>query len=391
MSRWKYLLSSMITMLFLGVLYAWSILKAPFSEEFFWSAGQLGLNFTLTISVFSLGVFAGGQLLLRFSVRRLLLPAAALVFLGFWGCSLLSGRSPLPLYLLYGCLCGFAIGVAYNVIVSATLAWFGDRRGLCSGLLMMCFGASTLLLGTLASAMFRGIGWRAAYRVIAAVMAAALLSSAFLLKRKDGPEQARRTGRTDVYKKGSFWLFCLYTVALAAGASMVISFAKDISLEIGLSDGLATALVGVLAVCNGLGRLLCGVLSDRCSTTRVMVTAGVLAAAAALALLCAVFFRSGAAGVAGMCATGVAYGFSPTIMSGFVAKTYGMEHFSVNFSLTSFTLIPCSFAAAVGGAMVAGTGGFSGALTLSLILALASIALGAAAGVCARREAARPG
>ena len=35
--RWLYLISGVFTMLFSGVLYAWSILKIPFKNEFQWS------------------------------------------------------------------------------------------------------------------------------------------------------------------------------------------------------------------------------------------------------------------------------------------------------------------------------------------------------------------
>lgn len=387
--KWAYLVSSMATMLFMGVLYTWSILKTPFAREFAWSAGQLGLNFTCTVSVFSLGVFAGGQLVGRVKERWLLLLSAVLVCAGFCGCSFLTGGSVIPLYLLYGCVSGFGIGVAYNVIVSATLSWFDDMRGLCSGMLMMCFGASTLLLGTCASSMFQSIGWRTTFRVFGEAIAIAMLSSAVILR--SNPEQRRSAASTgtDVYKKMSFWLFFLFIIALSAGASMVVSFSRDISLDVGAGEALATTLVGVLAICNGLGRLLCGFLSDRFSVTKVMMIAGGLAAAAACALLYAVSAHQVFAVIIGMCATGIAYGFAPTVISGFVAKTYGMEHFSINFSLASFTLIPCSFAATVGGVMVTKSGGFQSTLILSAILAAISIALAVATGKSAARDSSR--
>lgn len=53
-ARWRYLLPSMAVMLVMGVLYAWSILKVPFAQEFSWTKGQLGVNFTFTISLFRL-------------------------------------------------------------------------------------------------------------------------------------------------------------------------------------------------------------------------------------------------------------------------------------------------------------------------------------------------
>ena len=70
------------------------------------------------------------------------------------------------LYLSYGILAGLGIGVAYNVIISTVSAWFPDKKGLCSGALMMGFGASALVVGRLASALMAGPGWRTAYLAV---------------------------------------------------------------------------------------------------------------------------------------------------------------------------------------------------------------------------------
>ena len=50
--RWPRLLFAAIAMLFAGVIYAWSVLKAPLAAEFGWEAPQLALNFTLTLCFF---------------------------------------------------------------------------------------------------------------------------------------------------------------------------------------------------------------------------------------------------------------------------------------------------------------------------------------------------
>ena len=47
--RWFYLAVGVTAMLFAGILYAWSILKSPFSVEYGWSASELALNFTLAM------------------------------------------------------------------------------------------------------------------------------------------------------------------------------------------------------------------------------------------------------------------------------------------------------------------------------------------------------
>ena len=50
--RWLYLVSGVFTMLFSGVLYAWSILKIPFKSDFNWSDSILAFNFTFTLCFF---------------------------------------------------------------------------------------------------------------------------------------------------------------------------------------------------------------------------------------------------------------------------------------------------------------------------------------------------
>lgn len=47
--RWFYLTIGILSMLFAGILYSWSILKAPLADAFGWNASQLTMNFTLTM------------------------------------------------------------------------------------------------------------------------------------------------------------------------------------------------------------------------------------------------------------------------------------------------------------------------------------------------------
>ena len=123
--RWAYLILGVLALLVAGVVYAWSILKAPLTETFGWSGSELALNFTLTRCFFCLGGFAGGLLSRRLGDRLCLFLAAGLSGLGFLLASRLGGKV-LMLYISYGILAGFGIGLAYNVIISAVSAWFPD-------------------------------------------------------------------------------------------------------------------------------------------------------------------------------------------------------------------------------------------------------------------------
>ena len=305
--RWAYLILGVLALLVAGVVYAWSILKAPLAEAFGWSGSELALNFTLTMCFFCLGGFAGGLLSRRLGDRLCLFLAAGLSGLGFLLASRLGGKV-LMLYISYGILAGFGIGLAYNVIISAVSAWFPDKKGLCSGALMMGFGASALVIGKLASALIDGPGWRTAYLVIGITLAAVLALTALILRRP-GPEDvlpgAQRkaaAGEEDFEQKDystgqmirrpSFWLAFFCIVCLSAVGNTVISFARDLALSVGAEAALATTLVGVLSMCNGLGRIAIGALFDRLGRKRTMLFANILTILAAGITLIAVLIAS---------------------------------------------------------------------------------------------------
>ena len=69
--------------------------------------------------------------------------------------------SSLPaLYLAYGVLYGFGVGLGYNAIMGTIVKWFPDKTGLASGILLMGFGISSLIVGKVGARLIGEIGWR---------------------------------------------------------------------------------------------------------------------------------------------------------------------------------------------------------------------------------------
>ena len=81
--RWVYMIIGVIAMLFAGVLYAWSILKAPLSAEFGWGQSELALNFTLAMTFFCTGGLLGSKLSKKIGHRIALLVSGTFSALGF--------------------------------------------------------------------------------------------------------------------------------------------------------------------------------------------------------------------------------------------------------------------------------------------------------------------
>lgn len=390
--RWAYMVLGVVAMLFVGILYAWSILKSPLSAEFGWGTSDLALNFTIAMTFFCIGGLLGAKISGRAGHRIALLTSGILSASGFILTSVLTGGSVLPLYVTYGVLAGLGIGIAYNVIISTVSVLFPDKKGLCSGCLMMGFGASALLLGNVADSMFNSeLGWRKTYIILGISIFVVVSLAGFLLKKPEADvtfPQPKKTGKTSAEEfkpveltsvqmlcRSSFWLAFICISFLAAVGSSVISFAKDLALSVNASEALAVSLVGILSVCNGIGRILTGVVYDVCGRRKTMLCANILTICAAAVTLIAVSVGSLPLCIAGLCLTGMSYGSCPTIMTAFTSSFFGMKHFSNNVAIMTFTVMIGSFIATASNKVLELTGGYTGSFVMLLSLTVVALVL----------------
>ena len=391
-NRWLMLVISVFAMLFAGIIYAWSILKVPFANDFGWTASQLSLNFTLTMCTFCLGGLLGSFLARKTGVKLASLIAAILAGSGMALTGFLTGGNVVMLYFTYAIMAGLGIGIAYNVIISTVSAWFPDKKGLCTGALMMGFGASSLILGNLANSLFAtALSRKGTYVVLGIALFAVLGFIALFLKRPDAdtvlpsPKRIKNNSAEDfeqkdfttqeMLKRFSFWrAFALLAFATAVGNS-VISFARDLALSVGSGVALATTLVGVLAVCNGLGRIITGVLFDALGRRKTMLIATILTIVAAGVTLLSVITGSVAICIIGLCLTGLSYGSCPTMVTAFVSAFYGQKYFATNFSIMNCNLICASFMATACSSLIDTFGSFVAPFVLLLALAVLALLL----------------
>lgn len=391
--RWLYLVVGVIALLFSGIIYGWSILKSPLAADFGWSADQLALNFTLTMCFFCLGGIAGGILAKKLGTRLTLILAGILSVLGFFLTAQLDGDSVVMLYVSYGLLAGLGIGIAYNVIISTVNAWFPDKKGTCSGALMMGFGASALVVGNTMGALMDNpaIGWRVAFIGLGAILGVILVMTGFVIQLPPAdlelPMPEQKAGSTsedfetndytpgEMIRRFTFWRAFACIIFLAAVGNTVISFARDLSISVGAEAEIATTLVGVLSVCNGLGRIATGAIFDKLGRRRTMLLANVVAITAAGVTLLSVLIGSVPLCVIGLCVTGFSYGSCPTISSAFVSAFYGSRHFSMNFSIMNFNLMGASLLATVSTMLLTSVGSYVAPFVLLLVLSAVALVL----------------
>lgn len=358
--RWAMLAVGTLIMILLGLIYAWSIFVAPLEAEFGWSRSQTSLTFTICMTFFVLGLLGNGFFSRRISGRVTLWMSAVLLFAGFGLCSRITTLS--GLYIAYGVLVGFAVGIANGALVGTLMKWFPDRGGIASGILMMGFGMGGMILGSLATTLMRpeSLGWRNTFLLFGIGFAAIIALGALAVKSPPpgyaeslatAPAQKKTTADTDkpvdlpaaqVLRQSSFWLYIAWFTLLMGGGLIVIGHAAPFVTAMGATGATAAVFTGILSLSNGIGRVVTGLVHDRLGLRKGMlftcVTLILAAGLLILASLTGLLFLI----VLAFILTGLSYGGGPTTSSTFSSRFYGMKHFTMNYAITSAGLIPAA-------------------------------------------------
>lgn len=347
-NRYAILTIGVITMLAYGIIYAWSVFIPPLEAEFGWDRSSTSLVFSIAMIGLSLGMSSVGQLSKHMPLRRVFLLGGFFVVCGLTCCQFIN--MPWQLYLMYGVVCGYGVGLAYTSWTTSVLAWFGDKAGFASGILVMGFGMGGMVLGALATALiYSPIGWRWAFAIIGIlVFAWSLIATPFM---KNPPEEIANlkpkhddTGLnlngSETVKEPSFWIFCMWRSFLMGSVAAIIAQASVMMTGIGASIAFATAAVGALSLGNGLGRPLGGIVYDKIGQSRTLILLPMLGLISSLMMLPCYLLRSPVLFAIFILFEGLVYGMYSAINTSYMRITYGQKHLAVNTGISALVLAP---------------------------------------------------
>ncbi len=274
-----------------GTVYAWSFFQTLLVRQLGWSFTETAWAFSLAI--FSLGTAAAwaGTMLPRFGPRKLAVAGSLMFSGGYVLASLALHLDIIELfYLGYGVIGGAGIGFGYVTPVATVAKWFPDHKGLVTGIVVMGFGVGAFLLSKVLAPLLvlQAEGDLAlVFLWLGVVFACILLPSSFALsdpptavatvadgQRSDDPDSAAPYLRSSAF----IFMWVVFFFNIAAGIS-VISFQSELLQEVwGFADPslepatlveYGATLIAVSSLCNGVGRLFWGLLSDRIGRVRV--------------------------------------------------------------------------------------------------------------------------
>jgi OFA family oxalate/formate antiporter-like MFS transporter len=330
----------------LGILYTWSVISGGFPET--WSKFDKSLPYSVACLVFSIVMVPAGRMQDRIGPRITAAIGGLLVGLGM---VLASFVGSLTGYVIgFGVLAGAGIGFGYASATPPAVKWFPKARaGLIAGLVVSGFGLASVYAAPLTEYLIKTYELPATFRALGIAFLVVVVGLAMLLRappkgyKPEGEVEAAATGRkedfrpTEMLKTWQFYpIWFMYACGAGAGL-MIISVCKGIVKGgSSITSEQAAIAVSILAVGNGAGRIIAGVLSDRLGRTLTMFGFFVLQA---IMLITLAFAKDGNAlttfAALSLIAllVGANYGANLSLFPSITKDFYGLKNFGVNYGL----------------------------------------------------------
>jgi MFS transporter, OFA family, oxalate/formate antiporter len=137
--------ASVIIMLCIGSVYAWSIIAYELIEKYGFSAFQSQIIFGMIIAVFPVTMIFAGQLGKKIKQKYFGYISGLLFFMGYFLASYSQGNFILILSGI-GLLAGIATGFGYWLALTSPVQWFPEKKGLITGIAAAGFGLGAVFM-----------------------------------------------------------------------------------------------------------------------------------------------------------------------------------------------------------------------------------------------------
>jgi MFS family permease len=277
----------------------------------------------------------------------------------------LVGDNPIGVALCFGIISGLGIGIAYGSITPTALKWFHPgKKGLVSGLVVGGFGMGALHFAPISNALLKAFSIQQTFLYMGLGVMFVSVSLAQLIKNppqgytplvpKKLPDTAAKaapkdfTWREMVRTRKFIYMMVLYLFSASVGLMIIGNISKIIALQtpIGFvpantsaqataaiaaeAAGLVAFLVSFMAVMNGLGRVIGGIVSDRIGRFNALY---LILGLQLFNMLGFRFYTNLPLIVLGIVLTGFCFGAILSIFPAITADQYGLKNYGQNYGI----------------------------------------------------------
>jgi OFA family oxalate/formate antiporter-like MFS transporter len=344
-SRWWRLAAAVTAMVMIGNLqYAWTLFVPKIISATGWKLSQVQLGFTVFIAVMTWAMPLSGWLIDRLGPRVFMSLGGVLVAVG-WG-SLGQVHTPLGFYVIYA-VAGLGNSFVYCCSIAVGLKWFADKRGLASGLIAGGYGSGAALFLPLFAWMIRTIGYQTTFVYTGIGLGALIfIAGQFLTHPPHGfitsaqivvKPRVRMHGGEDfnswqMMRQPQFYVMYAMMLLAGVGGLMASAQAKPVADNFRIGATAVAFALSLNAICNGIGRVTWGWVSDHLGRERTMFTAFFLQSVFLLSVV-TLGRRGDIWFVASMALVFVTWGAVYALFPAALGDVFGARHAASNYSI----------------------------------------------------------
>ena len=365
---WRVTFAGMGINLALGILYTWSVISKGIPDEWGWNHTDKVLPYMFCCLIFSLVMVPAGRMQDKIGPRSVAAIGGILVGIGFIIASLTT--TLIGFIIGFGVLAGAGIGFGYASATPPAVKWFpASKTGMIAGIVVSGFGLASVYAAPLAkwlttqyglqkTMLILGLGFLFLITGVKTILTPLWFGLSQMLQAPDpdllqlkymkdylaGKDEKEVTAA--VHDKDNltpkemlctvqfYMLWFMYACGAGAGLMIISKLAAIASLQAGISLGFL--LVAVLAIGNGGGRILAGILSDKIGRKATMFICFVLQA-----ILIFLLSKSSGENFLGTVPAmaiisaliGANYGSNLALFPSITKDFYGLKNFGMNYGL----------------------------------------------------------
>ncbi|HYH02227.1 MAG TPA: OFA family MFS transporter [Bacillota bacterium] len=283
--RWNAVIAGIAIQLCLGTAYIWGVFQKGIATYLFnGSNADAGLAFSILLGVLTFGSTVGGYLQDKYSPRPVVIAGGIILALGFFLASMITPENGWLIWVTYGLIGGFGMGMTYSTTIACCQKWFPDKRGFITGVIVSALGFGGVVFTPFAEFLIKkygnaqpGVGELITFKWLAVIFfVVCIIGGIFVKNPPQGyapkgwtpPTNKKGISRKEytpleALKTPQFYAITITLMLACMAGLMMIAFGKTIA---GFQNQLKEiAVTGVLAVTifNSFGRLFWGWVSDK--------------------------------------------------------------------------------------------------------------------------------
>ena len=264
----------------IGAMFSLPVFLVPMTAETGWSRTGISLAMTFGFLAMAFGSISWGAVTDRFGPRRVVLTGSCLLAVSLTLAAF--SRSLLEFQLMFGVLVGLGTSAIFAPMMATVTGWFETQRSLAVSLVSAGMGMAPMTMSPIAAWLISRYDWRTSLLIIAAIAAAIMIPTSFLVRRPPALEGAPDQGPADTTAKDDmtvgdavrspqFMILLLTNFSCCATHSGPIFHTVSYAMSCGIASLAAVSIYSVEGLAGLAGRLGFGLLGDRFGAKRILV------------------------------------------------------------------------------------------------------------------------